>query len=297
MNHMKEKGMRLVFLIAACVSILAVALICVFLFANGIPAIGKIGPLKFLRGETWRPSNEIFGIFPMIMGSIYVTAGAILIGVPIAILTSVFLAKYCPKHIYRPLKSATELMAGVPSIVYGFFGLVLIVPMVRDFSHFLVEVTGNKHLNSNGSSMLTASILLGIMILPTIIGVTESAIRSIPDSYYEGSLALGATHERTIFRVILPAAKSGILAGVVLGIGRAIGETMAVIMVAGNQARMPDGLLKGVRTMTANIVIEMGYATDLHREALIATGVVLFVFILIINLCLSVLNRRSDNGN
>ena len=297
MNHMKEKGMRLVFLIAACVSILAVALICVFLFANGIPAIGKIGPLKFLRGETWRPSNEIFGIFPMIMGSIYVTAGAILIGVPIAILTSVFLAKYCPKQIYRPLKSATELMAGVPSIVYGFFGLVLIVPMVRDFSHFLVEVTGNKHLNSNGSSMLTASILLGIMILPTIIGVTESAIRSIPDSYYEGSLALGATHERTIFRVILPAAKSGILAGVVLGIGRAIGETMAVIMVAGNQARMPDGLLKGVRTMTANIVIEMGYATDLHREALIATGVVLFVFILIINLCLSVLNRRTNNGN
>lgn len=297
MNHMKEKGMRLVFLIAACVSILAVALICVFLFANGIPAIGKIGPLKFLRGETWRPSNEIFGIFPMIMGSIYVTAGAILIGVPIAILTSVFLAKYCPKQIYRPLKSATELMAGVPSIVYGFFGLVLIVPMVRDFSHFLVEVTGNKHLNSNGSSMLTASILLGIMILPTIIGVTESAIRSIPDSYYEGSLALGATHERTIFRVILPAAKSGILAGVVLGIGRAIGETMAVIMVAGNQARMPDGLLKGVRTMTANIVIEMGYATDLHREALIATGVVLFVFILIINLCLSMLNRRSNNGN
>ena len=297
MNHMKEKGMRLVFLIAACVSILAVALICVFLFANGIPAIGKIGPLKFLWGETWRPSNEIFGIFPMIVGSIYVTAGAILIGVPIAILTSVFLAKYCPKQIYRPLKSATELMAGVPSIVYGFFGLVLIVPMVRDFSHFLVEVTGNKHLNSNGSSMLTASILLGIMILPTIIGVTESAIRSIPDSYYEGSLALGATHERTIFRVILPAAKSGILAGVVLGIGRAIGETMAVIMVAGNQARMPDGLLKGVRTMTANIVIEMGYATDLHREALIATGVVLFVFILIINLCLSVLNRRSDNGN
>ena len=297
MNHMKEKGMRLVFLIAACVSILAVALICVFLFANGIPAIGKIGPLKFLRGETWRPSNEIFGIFPMIMGSIYVTAGAILIGVPIAILTSVFLAKYCPKQIYRPLKSATELMAGVPSIVYGFFGLVLIVPMVRDFSHFLVEVTGNKHLNSNGSSMLTASILLGIMILPTIIGVTESAIRSIPDSYYEGSLALGATHERTIFRVILPAAKSGVLAGIVLGIGRAIGETMAVIMVAGNQARMPDGLLKGVRTMTANIVIEMGYATDLHREALIATGVVLFVFILIINLCLSMLNRRSNNGN
>lgn len=289
MKNVKEKGMKILFFIAACTSVLAVALICVFLFANGIPAIGKIGPLKFLLGETWRPSNDLYGILPMIMGSIYVTAGAILIGVPIAILTSIFLAKYCPKKIYGPLKSATELMAGVPSIVYGFFGLVLIVPMIRDIARGL-------GLQSNGNSMLTASILLGIMILPTVIGVTESAIRSIPESYYEGSLALGATHERTVFCVILPAAKSGILAGVVLGIGRAIGETMAVIMVAGNQARMPAGLLKGVRTMTANIVIEMGYAADLHREALIATGVVLFVFILIINLCLSVLNRRSSNG-
>lgn len=297
MSNVKEKGMKTLFLAAACTSVLAVALICVFLFANGIPAIGKIGPLSFLSGDTWRPSNDLYGIFPMILGSIYVTAGAIIIGVPIAVLTSVFMAKYCPKKIYRLLKSAIELMAGVPSTVYGFFGLVVIVPMIRDFSRGLAELTGKKELLSNGSSMLTASILLGIMILPTVIGVTESAIRSIPDSYYEGSLALGATHERTIFCVILPAAKSGILAGVVLGIGRAIGETMAVIMVAGNQARLPAGLFKGVRTMTANIVIEMGYATDLHREALIATGVVLFVFILIINLCLSALNRRSVNGN
>lgn len=286
MKNFKEQGMKALFLIAACTSVLAVILICVFLFANGLPAIGKIGPLKFLLGETWRPSNDLYGILPMILGSIYVTAGAIVIGVPIAVLTSVFMAKYCPKKIYAPLKSATELMAGVPSIVYGFFGLVLVVPLIRDVGRDL-------GFQGNGSSMLTASILLGIMILPTVIGVTESAIRSIPDSYYEGSLALGATHERTIFRVILPAAKSGILAGVVLGIGRAIGETMAVIMVAGNQARLPAGLLKGVRTMTANIVLEMGYATDLHREALIATGVVLFVFILLINLCLSVLNRRS----
>lgn len=202
-------------------------------------------------------------------------------GVPIALFTSVFMARYCPKKIYRPLKSGIELMAGVPSIVYGFFGLILIVPMIR------------KIFGGTGTSMLAASLLLGMMILPTIIGPTESAFRSVPESYYEGSLALGATKERSIFMVMLPAAKSGILAAVVLGIGRAIGETMAVIMVAGNQPVMPEGLLKGLRTLTANIVTEMGYATGLHREALIATAVVLFVFILIINLSLSLLNRRT----
>ncbi|MCD7867246.1 MAG: phosphate ABC transporter permease subunit PstC [Clostridiales bacterium] len=283
MNKVKETGMKVVFLIAACASILAVALICVFLFANGIPAIAKIGPLKFLFGRTWKPSNNLYGIFPMIVASIYVTAGAIVVGVPIALFTSVFMARYCPKQIYKPLKSGIELMAGIPSIVYGYFGLVLIVPTIRSY------------LGGTGNSMLAAILLLGIMILPTIIGVTESAIRSVPESYYEGSLALGATKERSIFFVLLPAAKSGILAGLVLGIGRAIGETMAVIMVAGNQTWMPQGPLKGVRTMTANIVTEMGYASGLHREALIATGVVLFVFILIINLSLSLLNRRSEN--
>lgn len=285
MNHIKEKGMKVIFLTAACASVLAVFLICIFLFASGVPAIGKIGSFKFLFGTTWRPSNEIFGILPMIVASIYVTGGAILFGVPIALFTSVFMARYCPKKIYGPLKSGIELMAGVPSIVYGFFGLVLIVPLIR-------EVFGGT-----GSSMLAASLLLGLMILPTIIGVTESAIRSVSESYYEGSLALGATKERSIFRVILPAAKSGILAGIVLGIGRAIGETMAVVMVAGNQPRMPQGILKGVRTMTANIVTEMGYATGLHREALIATAVVLFVFILIINLSLSLLNRRAEHAD
>lgn len=285
MTHIKEKGMKFIFMIAACTSVLAVFLICVFLFANGIPAIAKIGPLKFLFGTTWKPSNDKFGIFPMIVASIYVTAGAIIVGVPIALLTSVFMARYCPKKIYRPLKSGIELMAGIPSIVYGFFGLILLVPLIRQL------------FGGTGSSMLAASLLLGMMILPTIIGPTESALRSVPESYYEGSLALGATKERSIFCVMLPAAKSGILAAVVLGIGRAIGETMAVIMVAGNQARMPQGLLKGVRTLTANIVTEMGYATGLHREALIATAVVLFVFILIINLSLSLLNRRSSNVN
>lgn len=287
-----ENFMRGVFFIAACASVLAVALICIFLFANGIPAMKEIGFGEFLSGKMWKPKNEIFGIFPMIIGSLYVTAGAILFGVPIGILTSVFMAKYCPKQIYKPLKAATELLAGIPSVVYGFFGLVVLVPLIRDAGRSLKQM-GIVSSSGNGSSMLTAALLLGMMILPTIIGVTESAIRAVPNQYYEGALALGATHERSIFRVVIPAAKSGVIAGVVLGVGRAIGETMAVIMVAGNQARMPEGILKGVRTLTANIVIEMGYAADLHREALIATGVVLFVFILIINFSVALLNRRS----
>lgn len=282
MRKMKENGMRLVFLLSACASILAVAMICVFLFANGLPAIGKIGVLDFLLGEKWKPGNDIYGIFPMILGSIYVTAGAIVVGVPIGILTAVYLSRFCPKRLYKIIKPAIDLLAGIPSVVYGFFGMVVIVPVMSQL------------FGGSGKSMATASVLLGIMILPTIIGVSESAINAVPSSYYEGALALGASHERSVFFATLPAAKSGILAGVVLGIGRAIGETMAVIMVAGNQPRMPKGLFKGVRTMTANIVLEMGYATDLHREALIATAVVLFVFILIINLSFSLLKRRSE---
>ena len=271
----KEKVMEIVFLVAACVSILAVLLICVFLFSSGIPAIGKIGPLNFLGGTVWKPSNNLFGILPMILGSIYV---------PIGIFMAVFMARFCPGSLYKILKPAVELLAGIPSIVYGFFGMEVLVPLLRNtFAAF----------NCKGNSMLAASILLGIMILPTIIGVSESAIRAVPNSYYEGSLALGADHERSVFFAVLPAAKSGILAGVVLGIGRAIGETMAVIMVAGNQPAMAHSIFKGVRTMTANVVIEMGYATGIHREALIATGVVLFVFILLINLLFSVIKRRE----
>jgi phosphate transport system permease protein len=283
MTKYKESIMKAIFFVAACTSILAVTLICLFLFINGVPAIAKIGIFDFLMGTTWKPNNTppSFGILPMILGSIYVTAGAAVIGVPIGILTAVFMVHYCPPKLYRILKPAINLLAGIPSIVYGFFGLVVIVPFIRDT------------FGGDGNSMLAASILLGIMILPTIVGISESAIRAIPQSYYEGALALGASHERSIFFVILPAAKSGIMAAIVLGIGRAIGETMAVIMVAGNQARMPAGLLKGVRTLTANIIIEMGYAAELHREALIATSVVLFVFILIINLLLSLLKRRT----
>ena len=283
MKKVKEKGMEIVFLIAACVSILSVALICIFLFMNGIPAIKEIGFFNFVGGKIWKPGNNIFGILPMILGSIYVTAGALVIGVPIGILTAVFLARFCPKKIYKIVKPGVDLLAGIPSVVYGFFGLCVLVPWVR------------STFGGNGNSILTASVLLGIMILPSIIGVSESAIRAVPNKYYEGALALGATHERSVFLTVVPAAKSGILAGVILGVGRAIGETMAVIMVAGNQARMPKGVLKGVRTLTANIVIEMGYAADLHREALIATGVVLFIFILILNFCVALLKRRGSH--
>ncbi|MGN1480554.1 phosphate ABC transporter permease subunit PstC [Porcipelethomonas sp.] len=274
MKNVVEIIMKIVFLLAACVSIMAVAMICIFLFANGIPAMQEIGFVKFLTGKIWRPSNNIYGILPFILGSIYVTAGAIIMGVPVGIMTAVFMAKFCPKKLYKILKPAIDLLAGIPSVVYGFFGLVMLVPVT-------------------GSSILTASIILAIMILPSVIGVSESALRAVPDSYYEGALALGATHERSVFAVMLPAAKSGIFAGVILGIGRAIGETMAVMMVAGNQTGMPSGIMEGVRTLTSNIAIEMGYATDLHREALIATGVVLFVFILIINISFSLLKRRS----
>ena len=281
MKQAKERIMQAVFALCACVSILAVILICVFLFANGIPGIAKIGSLKFFTGTTWKPGNDKYGILPMIMGSIYVTGGAILIGVPIGLLTAVYMAKFCNKKLYRVMKPATELLAGIPSVVYGFFGIKVLVPMVRQL------------FGGDGSSILTASVLLGVMILPTIIGVIEPAIRAVPESYYEGALALGATHERSIFSVMLPAAKSGILAGIILGIGRAMGETMAVVMVCGNNPRMPAGILKGARTLTANIVMDMGYATGLHREALIATGVVLFIFILIINLSFSVLKRRK----
>ncbi len=283
MKDLKEKTASVLFFLCALVSILAVGLICTFLFINGIPAFFKIGLFKFIFGTKWLPADipPAFGIFPMIVGSLYITAGAIIIGVPIGIFMAVFMAKYCKKGLYKILKPAIELLAGIPSIVYGFFGVATIVPIIRNI------------YGGSGSSILAASILLGIMILPTIITISESSIRATEESYYDGARALGATHTRAIFYVILPACRSGILASVVLGIGRAIGETMAVIMVAGNQARMPVSIAKGVRTLTANIVLEMSYAADLHREALIATGVVLFVFILIINLSFSAIKRRA----
>lgn len=288
LNLIKETMAKGIFTFTALISIITILLICIFLFANGIPAIQKIGFTDFIFGTTWAPTNgnPSYGIFPMICGSIVITAGAILVGVPIGIFTAVFMARFCPKKMYSFLKTSSDLMAGIPSVVYGFFGLVILVPVVRTLRDTFM-------INTNGCSILTASVLLGIMILPTIVSVSESSIRAVTETYYEGARALGATHERSVFCVVVPAAKSGILAGVILGVGRAIGETMAVIMVAGNQARLPESIFSGIRTMTANIVIEMGYATGLHREALIATGMILFIFILVINLCFSMLKRKE----
>lgn len=281
----KERIMEIVFLLAALMSITAVALICVFLFANGIPAMREIGFADFLLGKEWRPGNNIFGIYPMILGSLYVTGGALVIGLPIGILMAIFMARFCPPNIYKILKPIVDLLAGIPSIVYGFFGLVVLVPFLRE----VVEVKGFR-----GQSILCAAILLGIMILPTIIGAAEPAIRAVEQSYYEGALALGATHERSVFSVVVPAASSGVLAAVILGVGRTLGETMAVMMIVGNQPRVPNSIFEGARTLTTNIVMEMGYATDLHRGALIATGVVLFVFILIINVSFSALKHKKS---
>lgn len=280
MRKYSESIMKIVFLLSAAVSILAVLLICWFLFSEGLPTIGEIGVLNFLTGTVWKPLENHFGILPMIVGSCYVTAGAIIIGVPVGLLCAIYMAKFCPRGVYRILKPAIDLLAGIPSIIYGFFGLIVIVPVMQ-------QLTG-----TSGKGVLTASIMLGIMILPTIISVSEAAIRAVPESYYEGALALGATHERSVFFTTVPAAKSGIMAGIILGIGRAIGETMAVVMVAGNQPIIPESLTSGVRTMTINIVLEMGYAAKgMHRDALIATAVVLFVFILIINICFSLVKR------
>ncbi len=282
LGKVREGLARVLFIVAAAVSILAVAIICVFLFVNGVPAMAEIGLPDFLFGTTWRPGNDIYGIFPMIVGSIYVTAGAMIVGVPTGLLCAIFLSRFASGKVAAVLKPGVELLAGIPSVVYGFFGLMVFVPFIRE------------NMDGRGLSLLAASVLLGIMILPTIITVAQSALDAVPKQYYQGSLALGADHERSVFRVIFPAARSGVLAGVVLGVGRAIGETMAVIMVAGNQPVIPGSIFEGVRTMTANIVLEMGYATDLHRGALIATGVVVLVFILLITLLINTIKKRSE---
>lgn len=285
--YLKEKSFKGVALVSAFASIIAVAVICIFIFSKGLPAIKKIGISEFLLGTKWSPtsSSPKFGILPMIISSIYVTIGAVIIGVPTGIFTAVFMAKYCPKKLYGFLSSGISLMAGIPSIIYGFFGLIVIVPVIGSF------------IGRSGLTMISAILILGIMILPTIISLSEAAIRAVPKSYYEGAVALGATKERALFSVVIPAAKSGIISAIILGIGRAIGETMAVILVAGGQARLPRGLFRGVRTMTMNIVTEMGYAADLHRDALIATGAVLFIFILLINLLFVISKRRKKDEN
>lgn len=280
-NDIKERFFQFLFGLCAFVSIIAVLVICIFLFANAIPTIKQIGLQDYLFETYWNYEVEIFGILTMIVGSLFVTALAVLFGVPIGVLSAIYLSQFCPKHIKRFLIPAVELLGAIPSVVYGFFGLVIIVPLLSSIFDGI-----------SGKSLLAASLILAIMILPTIILVSKAAIDSIPKIYYEGALALGASKERSVIFAMLPAAKSGILASIILGVGRAIGEAMAVIMVAGNQTQIPTSLLDGVRTLTTGIVLEMGYSQGLHRDVLIANGVVLFVFILLINLSFNALKKE-----
>ena len=281
--HIKEGIAKALFVAAAGISVLAVALICVFLFANGVPAIAQIGLPEFLFGTTWRPANDIYGIFPMIVGSIYVTAGAMVVGVPTGLLCAIFLSRFASGKIAAVLKPGVELLAGIPSVVYGLVGMILLVPAIRVAFDL-----------PSGATLLAAIIVLAVMILPSIVSVSETALRAVPREYEEASLALGATHIETVFRVSVPAARSGIATAIVLGIGRAIGEAMAIIMVAGNVANMP-GLLTPVRFLTTAIASEMSYASvgSLHRNALFSIGLVLFLFIMLINVFLNVFIKRK----
>lgn len=284
-----ERLAKVVFIMSTVTSILALGFIIYFLFSTAIPTISEIGFKEFIFGKEWRPSwnPPQYGILPFIVGSIYATLGAILISVPIGLFVAVYMAYYAPKKIYGILKAGVNLLAGIPSVVYGLFTLTVIVPLIRE-----IPAKGNRGMN-----LFAAIIVLAVMILPTIISLSESALRSIPKAYYDGSIGLGASKERTIFSVMIPAAKSGILSSIILGIGRAIGETMAVAMVAGNQAVMPKSLFSGMRTMTINIVLEMKYAAQQHENALIATGAVLFVFIFIINLLFNIIKNRKGTEN
>ncbi|MDR3012969.1 MAG: phosphate ABC transporter permease subunit PstC [Chitinispirillales bacterium] len=285
--ELKEKGAEIIFFLCSLFSIVSVLLICYFIFAGAWPAFRDIGVWSFLTGSEWRPTDTIqqFGIFNMIAGSLYVTAGAIILGVPIGVFSAAYMAKYCPRKIYPIASQLVSLLAGIPSVVYGFFGMMLIVPFIQEYAP-----------RGNGNSVLAASMVLGMMILPTVIKVSEVSIRAVPRAYFEGALALGATEEQSLFFVGIPAAKSGILAGVILGIGRAIGETMAVIMVAGNSNILPDSIFRSVRTMTANIVLEMGYAYGPHYDAIVATGAVLFLFILALNTLLNIINKGAQTS-
>lgn len=280
-NHFKERFAWCFFALCATASIIAVVLICIFLVKESLPAFEHIGLFNFLGGLEWKPTAHKFGIAPMILGSIYATVGALLLAIPVGLFSAIFISRFAPRSLRAFIMPCVELLAGIPSVVYGFFGLVVIVPFIR--TTFFVQ----------GMSLLAASVILAMMILPTIIVTSVSALDAVPAQYYEGSVALGASHERAVITVVVPAARSGIITGIILALGRAIGETMAVVMVAGNQPVVPTNLLEGARTMTSNIVLEMGYAADLHRQALIATAAVLFIFILVINLIVTLIRRRA----
>lgn len=279
----KENAARAGFFITSLVSLAAVGCICVFIFRGAWPAISQIGLWNFLSGTAWKPNNDPqkFGIFYMIIGSLYVSGGALILGVPAGLGAAIFMAYFCPRRIYGLVNQCVKLLAGIPSIIYGFFGMMIVVPFIAN------------HCPGNGNSVLAASVVLALMILPTIITISENALRAMPGSYYEGASALGATKEEAVFRVLVPAARRGIVTSIVLGMGRAIGETIAVGMVAGNSNILPATIFKSVRTLTVNIVSEMGYAEGLHYDALIATGAVLFVFILLFNAALGLITAES----
>ena len=278
----REILMRILFAVAAAVFIVVVLVICVYLFVSAVPTISEIGWIDFLFGDRWLPSSGYYGVGTLVVGTACATAGALVVGVPLGLLVAVFMAFYCPKPLYSFLKPLTNILAGIPSIVYGYFGLQLIVPMIQQMFHA-----------ASGTTLLTTAIVLGIMIMPTIISITENSLRAVPKSYYEGTIALGATKERAIFRTMFPAAKSGVMTSIILGLGRAFGETAAVVFICGNSAQFPTSLLDPIRTLSSNIALEMGYARHLHREALIACAVVLFVFILLITLLVMLLRRKE----
>lgn len=285
-NNVLDKLSKYTFLICAIFGIFAICVIALFILVNSIPAFRDIGFFKFIFGDVWSLKKGEFGIAPMIVGSIYITAGAILIGVTVGLLSAIFISKFAPAKLKRVIKTGVNLLSGIPSVVYGFFGMKFIVPVLTDMS------------GTNADGILASSIILGIMILPTVISISVNSLDSVPHSYYEGAVALGATKEQAIFKIVVPAAKSGIMTSVILGIGRALGETMAVIMVAGNSPVFPDGLFASIRTMTGNVVLEMAYAENgsMHMSAIVATGFVLMVFVMIINICLGLFNTKRGNS-
>ncbi|RPI00721.1 MAG: phosphate ABC transporter permease subunit PstC [Ignavibacteriae bacterium] len=282
MKNFREKLPGFGFLLIACSTLSVLALITIFIFIEGVPIIARVGIFDFIFGMKWAPSQGAFGIFPMIVGTITVTLGAAIIGIPIAICCSIFLTEFAPPAVSNVVRPAIQLLAGIPSVVYGFWGLVFVVPLIRNY------------LGGPGLSILAGSIILAIMILPTIISISEVSLLALPRLYKEGALSLGATQWQTIRAVLLPAAKSGIVAAVILGIGRAIGETMAVIMVLGNAVALPQSILDPARTLTTNIGIEMGYASGEHQQALFATGIVLLVIIMILNSIAQFVVRRRN---
>lgn len=284
MGKIREKIGEIIFLLSAVMSVFLILLIIFFIFSEGIKFVNEYGLLKFVTGKVWKPTagNPRFGIYPMIIGSLIVTSLSTLIALPFGLAISIFMAYYAKKS-YQALKALMNLMAAIPSVVYGFFAMMVLVPLVKDI--FQVK---------SGMNMLTASILLAFMILPTMVNISENSLRQVPKTFMTGSLALGATKEETIRKVLVPYARSGIFSSIILAIGRAIGETMAVYLVIGNQPVMPSSLLKGARTLTTNIVLEMGYASGMHRQSLIATGMVLFIFILIINIVFNIIRSKTE---